>query len=152
MIINKIDNTYIIKLLNTKINVYNQTELENITKKLIKKISNNYKLNNYIHLEFYLNDNYGTIIKLKDHKSSFIINNDKTVKITIHTDSPFLYQIDYFDIQKNNIDYSKIYYYKNKFYLETNNNINTKDYYKLLELSKVIYEDTFDIIDKAIKI
>ena len=117
MIINKIDNTYIIKLLNTKINVYNQTELENITKKLIKKISNNYKLNNYIHLEFYLNDNYGTIIKLKDHKSSFIINNDKTVKITIHTETHFLYKIEYFTIKHKNIPKHNIYYYKNNFYL-----------------------------------
>ena len=152
MIINKMDNIYIIKLLNSKINVYDPTILEDITKKIVKKINKNYKLNNCIHLEFYLNDNYGTIIKLKDYKSPFKIDNDKTVKITIHTESPFLYKIDYFDIEKNNLQNSKIYYYKNKFYLEINNNINIKHYYNILELSEVIYEDTFDIIDKAIKI
>jgi len=152
MILNKIDNIYIIKLLNIKINIYDPNELEDITKKIITKIKKNYKLNNCIHLEFYLNDHYGTIIKLKDYKSPFTINSDKTVKITIHTETPFLYQIDYFDIDKNKLTKEKIYYYKNKFYLQLNNNINTKDYYKLLELSEVIYEDTLDIIDKAIKI
>ena len=152
MIINKIDNSYIIKLLDNKINVYDTNKLEEITTKIIKKINYNYKLNNYIHLEFYLNDNYGTIIKLKDYNKAFIISDDKTVKITIHTESPFLYQIDYFDIDKNKLIKQNIYYYKNKFYLEINSNINKKDYLNLLELSEVIYEDTFDIIDKGIKI
>lgn len=152
MIINKIDNNYIIKLLNTKINIYDPNELEEITKKIIIKISKSYKLNNCINLEFYLNDKYGTIIKLKDYKSPFIVNNDKTVKITIHTEAPFLYQIDYFDINKNNIPKKNIYYYKNKFYLEINNNIENKDYLKLIELSEVIYQDTEGIINKGIKI
>lgn len=150
MIINKIDNSYIIKLLNIKINIYDPNELEDITKQIVAKLSKKYKLNNCIHLEFYLNNKYGTIIKLNDYKSPFVISNDKTVKITIHTESPFLYQIDYFDIDK--LPKQNIYYYKNKFYIEINDNINTKDYYQLLELSEVIYEDTFDIIDKAIKI
>jgi len=150
MIINKIDNYYIIKLLNKQINVYNPIDLEDITKKIIHKINTSNKLKNNIHLTFYLDNNYGTIIKLEDYKSSFTLNNDKTVKITIHTDSNFLYELDYFDIKK--FPKQKIYYYKNKFYLKINENLNTKDYYKLLELSKVIYEDTASILDKAIKI
>lgn len=152
MIINKIDNNYIIKLLDTKINIYDPDAIENITKKIITKINKYYKLNNCIHLEFYLNDNYGTIIKLKDYKSPFMINNDKTVKITIHTEVPFLYQIDYFDINQNKLPKKNIYYYKNKFYLEINNTIDIKDYLNILELSEVIYEETEHIIDKAIKI
>lgn len=152
MIINKIDNYYIIKLLNTKISIYDPSKLEEIAKTIIKKIDKNYKLNNYIQLEFYLNDNYGTIIKLKDYKSPLLISDDKTVKITIHTETPFLYQIDYFDIEKNKIPKEKLYYYKNKFYLKINDNINKKKYLKLLELSEVIYENTEAIIDKGIKI
>lgn len=152
MIINKTDENYIIKLLNKKIDIYKPKELEEITKKIIKKINKNYRLNNCIQLEFYLNNNYGTIIKLKDYKSTFKLNNDKTVKIKIYTECPFLYQIDYFDIEKNKIPQKNIYYYKNKFYLEINENINIKDYYKLLEFSKIIYDDSFDILDKAIKI
>lgn len=152
MIINKIDNYYIIKLPSIKIDIYNPDSLEDITKRIILKISKTNKLNNCIHLEFYLNNQYGTIIKLKDYKSPFIITNDKTVKITIHTDTPFLYQIDYFDIKKNKLKNKNIYYYKNKFYLELKEDINLKDYLNLLESSEIIYEETTDIIDKAIKI
>ena len=150
MIINKIDNSYIIKLLNKQINVYNPIVLEDITKKIIKRINTSNKLKNNIHLTFYLDNNYGTIIKLQDYKSSYTLNNEKTVKITIHTDSNFLYELDYFDIKK--FTSQKIYYYKNKFYLRINKSLNTKDYYKLLELSEIIYEDTESILDKAIKI
>ena len=149
MIINKTENTYTIKLLNNKINIYEPKELEKITKELITKINKKQQLNNNIKLEFYTNKNYGTIIKLKDYKS-FTTNKDTTVKITIHTETPFLYQMNYFDTKKFNK--KNLYYYKNKFYLEINDNISTKDYYKLLELSETIYEDSYDIIDKAIKI
>ena len=150
MIINKIDNYYIIRLLNKQINVYSPIELENITKMIIKKINKTNKIKNNIHLTFYLDNNYGTIIKLEDYKSTFTLNNDKTVKITIHTNSNFLYKLDYFNIK--NFSNQKIYYYKNKFYLQINESLNIKDYYKLLELSEVIYEDTETILDKAIKI
>ena len=152
MITNKIDNYYIIKLPNSKIDIYNQDELEELTKRIILKINKNYKLNNSINLEFYINNNYGIIVKLKDYKSPFIIKNDKTVKITIHTDSIFLYQIDYIDIKKINIKNKNTYYYKNKFYIEVDKDINTNDYIKLLELSEVVFEETIDIIDKGIKI
>ena len=152
MIINKIDNNYIIKLPSIKIDIYNPESLEEITKKIITKINKNYKLNNNIHLDFYLNNQYGTIIKLTDYKSHLTINNNKTVKINIHTNTPFLYQIDYFDIKKNKLKNENIYYYKNKFYLELKENIEYKDYLKLIELSNIIYEETYDIIDKAIKI
>lgn len=152
MIINKIDNYYIIKLPNIKIDIYNQDKLEELTKKIIQKVTKNYKLNNSIHLEFYINNHYGIIIRLKDYKSPLIIRNDKTVKITIHTDSIFLYQIDYIDIKKLKIKIKNTYYYKNKFYIEVNKDINTYDYIKLLELSEIIYEETLDIIDKGIKI
>ena len=152
MIINKTDNYYLIKIQNTEINIYDPQTLEELTKKIIKKINKNNKLYNSIHLEFYQNNNYGIIIKLTDYKSPFKINNEKAVKITIHPDTLFLYQIDYFDINEYNLSKDKIYYYRNKFYLQINNNIKTKDYYKLLEISEIIYNDTDQILNKGIKI
>jgi len=152
MIINKINNYYIIKLLGTNINIYDTNELEEITKKIITKITKKYKINNCIYLELYINKNYGIIIKLSDYNSPFSNKKEKTVKITIHTESPFLYQIDYFDIDKNTLTKNNIYYYKNKFYLELNNEIQLKDYLNILELSEPIYEDTEVILDKGIKI
>ena len=93
MIINKIDNHYIIKLLGENIDIYDTKKIEEITKKIITKISKKQKLENYIHLEFYLNKNYGTIIKLSHHNSPIVNKKEKAVKITINTDTKFLYQI-----------------------------------------------------------
>lgn len=152
MIITKINNSYIVKLLGEKINIYDTSELEDITKKIILKINKNYKIKNCIHLEFYINENYGTIIKLTDYDSLFTNKKEKTVKITIHTDTTFLYEINYFNIDKNKIPKSKIYYYKNKFYLEINSEISLKDYLNILESSEIIYENTEVILDKGIKI
>lgn len=152
MIINKIDNYYIIKLPSFQIDVYDLEVLEELTKKIIQKTDKKYKLNNSIYLEIYTNDNYGIIVKLKDYKLPFNISNDKTVKITINNKVPFLYQIDYFDIDKNTNYKKNIYYYKKKFYLELTNSIDKLDYLKLLELGQVIYEDTDDIINNGIKI
>lgn len=152
MIINKIDNYYLIKIINKKINIYDPKVLEELTKKTIIKINKNNTLYNSIHLELYQDNNYGTIIKLTDYKLPFKINNEKTVKITVHPELTFLYQIEYFDINKYNLPKEKIYYYKNKFYLELKDNINKKDYYKLLEISEVTYNDIDLILDKGIKI
>ena len=152
MIINKIDNYYLIKIPFANTNIYDPIVLEDITKKIIKRIDTKNKLYNSIKLTFYQNNKYGIIIKLTDYKSQFKTNNEKTVKISIHPNALFLYQIDYFDIDKYNIQKNKVYYYKNKFYLELNDNINEKDYYRLLELSEIIYNDTELIQDKGIKI
>ena len=151
MIINKINDYYEIKLPNTKLNIYDTKELEQITKKIIKKIDKKATLKNIIHLEFYINNNYGIIIKLKDSNSYFSKAKDKDVKITIHVEAPFLYQIEYFNIEKT-IKKENTYYYKNKFYLEINDTIDKKLYLNILEQSEIIYEETSDIIDKGIKI
>lgn len=151
MIINKIDNFYIVKLIGKKVDIYDTIALEELTKKIITKISKNNKLQNYIHLEIYLNKHYGTIIKVSHYNSPFINKKEKTVKITINTESIFLYKIDYFNIIKK-LHQNKIYYYKNKFYLELDNQISTKDYLNILESSEIIYENTNHILDKAIKI
>lgn len=151
MIIKKIDNYYIIKLIEKKIDIYDTNELEKLTKKIITQISKENKLHNYIHLEIYLNKNYGTIIKLSHYNYPFISTKEKTVKITVNTENIFLYKIDYFNIV-NILPQTKIYYYKNKFYLELDNQISKKDYLNILESSEVIYENTNLILDKGIKI
>ena len=98
----------------------------------------------------YQDINYGTIIKVKNDKTIYYKKDEIEIKIIIHTDTPLLYKIDYFDIKK---DYkNKIYYYKNNFYLELENKINKDKYLKLLEVSEVIYEDTHQIINNGLKI
>lgn len=151
MIINKLDNiTYQIKLPNNKINIYNRNSLEEITKKIFKKIAKKEKLNPILILDVYEEPMYGTIITLKHYMSMFNINNEYEVKIHIHTNSIFLYKTEYFYINK--IKNKNIYYYKNNYYLELKNEIDKKDYLNLLEASEIIYEDYEKIITEGIKI
>lgn len=149
MIITKINkDTYQIKLPSKVINIYDQLEVQNLTKEIIKKINKKNKMRGLILLEIYEDINYGTIVDLKRNTS--YETNEVEVKITIHTDTQFLYKIDYFDINKTSEN--KIYYYKNNFYLELNNKLDKKKYLGLLEKSEIIYENTYEIINNGLKI
>ncbi len=150
MIISKEDECYIIKLLGNNVNLHNEKELEKLITKIIEKITTKEDLNNVIDFHFYQNNNYGTIIKVNHYQIPILPNDDKTVKITIHTNTLFLYKIDYMNIKKS--DQKSIYYYKGNFYLEIKDNIKEKNYLNLLELSDVIYEESYDIISAGIKI
>lgn len=152
MIISKIEdkNNYLIKIINKKIDIYNPKDLEEITREILKKITKKNKLKKLVILEIYPNNMYGTIVILKDYHKLIMLNNEIEVKISIHTDTPFLYKIDYFNINKLNI--GNIYYYKNNFYLEIKENINQEEYLDILENSEVVYEDTEEIISRGIKI
>lgn len=151
MIITKLfKDTYQIKMPNQIIDIYNQVKVKELTKEIIKKINKKNKLYGLTYLEIYQDINYGTIIKVKNDKTIYYKKDEIEIKIIIHTDTPLLYKIDYFDIKK---DYkNKIYYYKNNFYLELENKINKDKYLKLLEVSEVIYEDTRQIINNGLKI
>ena len=151
MIITKLfKDTYQIKMPNQIIDIYNQVKVQELTKEIIKKINKKNKLYGLTYLEIYQDINYGTIIQVKNDKNIYYKKDEIEVKIIIHTDTPLLYKIDYFDIKK---DYkNKIYYYKNNFYLELENKINKDKYLRLLEVSEVIYEDTYQIINNGLKI
>ena len=151
MIITKLfKDTYQIKMPNQIIDIYNQVKVKELTKEIIKKINKKNKLYGLTYLEIYQDINYGTIIKVKNDKTIYYKKDEIEIKIIIHTDTPLLYKIDYFDIKK---DYkNKIYYYKNNFYLELESKINKDKYLKLLEVSEVIYEDTHQIINNGLKI
>ncbi len=151
MIITKLfKDTYQIKMPNQIIDIYNQVKVKELTKEIIKKINKKNKLYGLTYLEIYQDINYGTIIKVKNDKTIYYKKDEIEIKIIIHTETPLLYKIDYFDIKK---DYkNKIYYYKNNFYLELESKINKDKYLKLLEVSEVIYEDTHQIINNGLKI
>ena len=151
MIISQISkDNYQIKLPSKIINIYDHNEIQNITKKVIKKINKHNKLYGLAILEIYQDINYGTIIEIKNIKKTFLPKDELEIKITIHTDTPFLYKIDYFDITKNNKD--NIYYYQNNFYLELNKPINKRKYLDILEKSEIIYNDTYKVINEGLKI
>lgn len=152
MIISKSDSDYLIKLLDNNIDIYNREDLEEITKKIYKKIIKKNKLNNLILLEFYVDKLYGIIIILKDYKKLITFNDEIEIKITIHTDTPFLYKIDYLDIKKYKLEKENIYYYENNFYLQIKSDLSKRKYFNILELSEIIYENSYEIINKGIKI
>lgn len=151
MIISQISkDNYQIKLPSKIINIYDPTEIQTITKKVIKRINKHNKLYGLAILEIYQDINYGTIIEIKNIKKTFLPKDELEIKITIHTDTPFLYKIDYFDITKNNKD--NIYYYQNNFYLELNKPINKRKYLDILEKSEIIYNDPYKVINEGLKI
>lgn len=151
MIISQISkDNYQIKLPSKIINIYDPIEIQNITKKVIKRINKHSKLYGIAILEIYQDINYGTIIEIKNIKKTFLPKDELEIKITIHTDTPFLYKMDYFDITKNNKD--NIYYYQNNFYLELNKPMNKRKYLDILEKSEIIYNDTYKVINEGLKI
>ena len=151
MIISQISkDNYQIKLPSKIINIYDHTEIQNITKRVIKRINKHNKLYGLAILEIYQDINYGTILEFKNIKENFLPKNEIEIKITIHTNNPFLYKLDYFDIIKDKKD--KIYYYDNNFYLKINDKIKKRKYLDLLEKSEIIYQNTYQIINEGIKI
>lgn len=150
MIIKTINkNTYQIKLPNKLIDIYNPLELQETIKTILKKLNKKNKIYGLIYIEIYQDINYGTIIQIEKEKTKYQ-NKEVEAKIIIHTETPFLYKLDYFNIKNNNKE--KIYYYKNNFYLELKNKIKKSKYLQLLEVSEVIYEDTYQIINNGLKI
>jgi len=140
-------NTYEIKIYEY-INIYNMSLLQETIKKIIKKIKKKNKLRKLLVLDIYPST-YETIIILKDYNKLIDITNNTEAKINIHTDTIFLYEIDYPNI---NIKYKGIvYYYNNKYYLKVKD-INKNNYLYLTEYSNIIYEDTDKILDKGLKI
>ena len=74
MIISQVSkDNYQIKLPSKIINIYDHTEIQNITKRVIKKISKHNKLYGLAILEIYQDINYGTIIEIKNIKKIFTV-------------------------------------------------------------------------------
>lgn len=154
MIIHQIPqtNNYIIKIIKDKIDIYSPIDIEKITNKIIKNIKNKNKLEKLIILEIYPIEKYGTIIILNNIKIKPQKTNETEVKITIHTNYPILYKIDYNLIKENKLEYQNIYYYQKNFYLQPKNTISPKKYLYLLELSEITYQNTLNIINYGLKI
>ena len=141
------ENTYKIKIYES-LNIYNINSLEETIKTIINKIKKKNKLRKELILDIYPST-YETIIILKDYNKLINITNNTEVKINIHTDTTFLYEINYPNANK---EYNgKVYYYNNKFYLKVND-ISKEEYLYLTEYSKVIYEDTDKILEEGLKI
>ena len=151
----KISNDYhIINIYKDYINfdIYDQNEVKEFIYSLYMTKLKKYNLKGILEFNIYIDANYGMIIEIKK-RSNLLFEDIIDIKIKFNLNLSFLYEIDYFYILENNLNNQKIYYYKNKFYLEIINTLNKEEFIKLLDNTTIIYDNKINnIISKGIKL
>ena len=137
MIIQKLDDYYIVKIFKEKLEEFNPFDkncIEKLFQKILKKLLKNYSIHGLIDADIYFDRLYGMIIELREVYNYF---DDIDLKIHFHLDSVFLVEID--DDIKSLKD---VYYYQGKYY---------KTYDKMID-SPIIYKDSecIEIMEKGI--
>lgn len=155
MICNVIDKDYyILKVFNkyAGFDIYDHDNIEEFIKEIFNKSLKKHNLTGNILFNFYIDKLYGMIIEIKK-ESNLIIKEVIDIKIKFNLNISFLYEVDYFYLIENNIVNQNIYYYNDKFYLEIINDMEEKDYLKLLDNSLIIYNGEINnIISKGINL
>lgn len=100
----------------------------------------------HLSIDLYSNSSYGTVVSIcMDDMDSLCVD----ASVTVHLDSIFLYEMEYFDVRY--IDGSgTLYYYNSKYYVSIcdSGNMDT-----LCEYSDLIYGDkVLDIVNDGIKV
>lgn len=138
MIIQKLDDYYIVKVFKEKLDDFNPFDkscIEKLFQKILKKLLKNYSIHGLIDADIYFDRLYGMIIELREVYDYF---DDIDLKIHFHLDSVFLVEIEYDYFNKMN----DVYYYKGKYY---------KVYDKIID-GPIIYKDSecIEIMEKGI--
>lgn len=138
MIIQKLDDYYIVKVFKEKLDDFNPFDkscIEQLFQKILKKLLKNYSIHGLIDADIYFDRLYGMIIELREVYDYF---DDIDLKIHFHLDSVFLVEIEYDYFNKMN----DVYYYKGKYY---------KVYDKIID-GPIIYKDSecIEIMEKGI--
>jgi len=111
----------------------NYNDIENYIKKLFVKLDKQgFDTNGLYTINIYHDKIYKDIIEIIKEK----YNNFIDIKLNI-IDTVFLYKIDKYNINQKNLEK---YLYNNEIYVKIKTALNKKDYYNLLEHSKVIYD------------
>lgn len=153
--IDVIDDNYIIYL--NKINLINfnfdkQDNLEDEFKKIFKILKNNYnlKINGYYNIKIYQDNYYGIIIEIDkediDYYDYFDYEDTITMRIKKY-DIEIFYEVEDFFFIKDFLDYFKLYRSKNKLYLKIIKKLDNNIFYKLLEMSKINYNNNIKLIE-----
>lgn len=132
------------------LNIKTEDSLEDYVKKMISKLNDKYDIefNGYYNVDIYNDINYGIIIEIENDDFDYYNYFDQIdMKINISNVPFFLYEIKYNYIDKQILKNSICYKYSNKLYLKVNN-LNEKEYLKLLEFSNIIYGQKVDEILK----
>lgn len=138
MIIQKLDDYYIVKIFKEKLgdfNPFDKSCIEQLFQKILKKLLKNYSIHGLIDADIYFDKLYGMIIELREVYDYF---DDIDLKIHFHLDSVFLVEIEYDYFNK----ITDVYYYKGKYY---------KVYDKIID-GPIIYKDSecIEIMEKGI--
>lgn len=140
MIISRDGNLFIIKIYKENIydfDIYDTNDITDLFKDILIKIKKKYKINGLCDIDVYINDKYGMIMEINN---IYKYGKDLDVKISFHIDSYFMNEIE-FDIDDID-DYLEVYYYNNKYYTICDR----------IRDSDIIYKDSFNIINKGIRI
>lgn len=155
MICNIINDEYfIVKLLKDycAFDIYDHEEIKNLVQDIFDTFLKKYNIYGSLVFNVFFDQKYGIIVEVKKERD-LNFNHLVDIKIKFHLNISFLYEIDYFYLLDNNIINQNIYFYNDKFYLEIVNDINDSDYIKLLDNSKIIYDNEMDkIVNNGIKL
>ena len=122
---------------------------------LNKKYFYDLDLENDEKVEEYFRDIFKSLVNNYDIalKGSYTIYfySDKKIDMNINfVNNPFLYKINYSYLDKYLLKYSKLYMYKNEFYLQIKEKIDEIILGKIIEISDIIFEDeSLKIITKG---
>lgn len=136
---------YLKKQLIEKIDFTKKDELEKYFKELFLRLKEYYniKISGYYNINVYIDEFYGVALELQKEELDYYDYFDNQVDMHIITEElNFLYSIEDYFVTKE-LDFSKLYYYKDKYYISSNINTN---YSYLLENSEIIYKNTKEII------
>ena len=137
------------KLNNIDLNNNYEDEFKNIFLKLKKYY--NINIYGFYNVIVYINNYYGTILKVEKDRDLDLFYKQIDMHIIIEKDYTFLYKVkDYFFIK--NITNFNIYYYNNEFYLEIIKPLKNKEMNNLIENSIIIFENIDIIKNKGKKI
>ena len=106
MIIQKLDDYYIVKIFKEKLedfNPFDKSCIEKLFQKILKKLLKNYSIHGLIDADIYFDRLYGMIIELREVYDYF---DDIDLKIHFQLDSVFLVEIEYDYFNKEGLDIS----------------------------------------------
>lgn len=146
MKVKTINEDEIIVFLNKKyfddLDIQNEKKVEEYFRDIFKSLIDKYniEIKGSYTIYFYSDKNYGIILKIIKEEDLYYYDNQVDMNINF-VNNPFLYKINYSNLDKNLLKYSKIYIYKNEFYLKLKNNIDDIILGKIIEISDIIFED-----------
>lgn len=155
MKVKAINEDEIIVFLNKKyfydLDLENDEKVEEYFRDIFKSLVNNYDiaLKGSYTIYFYSDKNYGIILKIIREDEIYYYDNQIDMNINF-VNNPFLYKTNYSYLDKYLLKYSKLYMYKNEFYLQIKEKIDEIILGKIIEISDIIFEDeSLKIITKG---